>query len=104
MDGKSLIITCGCGDTTNYAKTGWKIIYGEDELPPIIEMDDSNRPLIEILMCYFPIHTRQNIDLDRPFAFCITFYNTRRVVDPETEEFYDEQHVRLFDLLKGTVL
>lgn len=45
-----LIITCGCADTTKYAKDAFKILFPNDELPDVIEhkIDEPYAYLIDI--------------------------------------------------------
>lgn len=104
MDNKSLIITCGCGDTTDYAKTGYKIRYGEVELPPVIEMNNENRCLIELLLDFFPFATKQAIDLDQPFAFSVVFQSRYSSYDENVNDWFDNMEYEVFDLLNGIVL
>lgn len=36
-----LIVTCGCGDTTQFAKDAFKIMFPKEELPKVIESPDN---------------------------------------------------------------
>lgn len=61
-----LIITCGCGDTTQFAKDAFKIAFPNEELPEIYEkidqtqMDDLNKIIVSC--------GGEEIDFSKPYA------------------------------------
>lgn len=66
-----LIITCGCGDTTQFAKDAFRILYPNESIPEVVELNETTKPLIKILLlALFPQKEVDNF-LDSKFAISI---------------------------------
>lgn len=94
---KCFIITCGCGDTDEFALAGFKLIAPNCEVPPIIHISDDNRIILETLLEMASLGQRSKIDLDSPFALFIGV--TRTMIEGDESEgavSYD-----IYDLLEG---
>lgn len=95
-----IIITCGCGDTTQFAKEAFKILYPDEKVPKLIEMNDENKPLIKLFM--LTLCTEKVIDefLDSKFAIAIDI-KYRMQFDIITEESIEGADIYIKDLIKG---
>lgn len=100
-----LIITCGCGDTTQFAKDAFKIAFPKEDLPVVIEKNKENELLLllltQVLRVILINQEDEHVDLsiEDKFAYYI---NTETVMryDDETG-WYNDMDITIFDLRKG---
>lgn len=102
-DNKCFIITCGCGDTDEFALAGFKLMAPNCEVPPIIHISDDNRIILETLLEMASMEQCDKIDLDSPFAL---FIGAKRVTVWEMDSNESEEMVdySIYDLLEGEQL
>lgn len=95
-----LIITCGCGDTTEFAKDAFRILFPGEETPQVLEMNDENKPLIKIFL--LTLNTEKEIDdfLSKKFAIAIDVRYSMQF-DIMTGECMEGAEINIKDLIKG---
>lgn len=86
-----LIITCGCGDTTQFAKDAFKIMFPKDKIDKLVEKPDSD--LLLTINNYLSDYVGKDIDFSEPYALLLD------------DEYYNKdmerQMVKIYDLIKG---
>lgn len=95
-----LIITCGCGDTTQFAKDAFKILFPKEDIPDIVELNHHNKPLIKMFM--LTLGKEEVIDkfLDSKFAIAIDI-RYQLDFDIITGESSEGAAINIKDLIKG---
>lgn len=86
-----VIITCGCGGTTQFAKDAFKILFPKDKYDKLIEKPEND--FLDSINEYLSIYAGKDIDFSQPYALMLTYkrYN-------ETKIF---SIVDIYDLMKG---
>lgn len=98
-----LIITCGCGDTTQFAKDAFKILHPDEETPEVVELSKETRPLIRIFLLTVTPKDEADKILDTKFALAIHVRYEMRF-DVMTGESDEGAGISVIDLIKGEPL
>lgn len=86
-----LIITCGCGDTTQFAKDAFKVWFPKDKYDNLIEKPDND--FLEVVNNYLALYANKRIDFSKPYALLLNSGKYNKVIN-----FTD---IEIYDLLKG---
>lgn len=100
-----LIITCGCGDTTQFAKDAFRIVFPKEDLPIVVDKNSDNAVLLELLfemlavICAQVNGMRANFDIEEKFAYYIS--STPCMKYDEGTGWYNDLDIEVYDLRKG---
>lgn len=95
-----IILSCGCGDTTQFAKDAFRILRPDEEIPEVIEMDEKNKPLIKLFMLMLATEEKVDKFLSEKFAICVDVLYQMEV-DIMLTEANESVAVYVKDLIKG---
>ena len=82
-----LIITCGCGDTTQFAKDAFKIMFPKEDYDKLVEKPDED--LLNGLINYIALYDGREIDSTKPYAFLVQSGK------------YNKDIIEIYALIKG---
>lgn len=98
-----LIITCGCGDTTQFAKDAFRIMYPKEKLPEVVELNKETRPMIRLFLSALAVEAVVDKFMDTKFAIAVEV-RYKMNADIMGGEAYEDMDIYIDDLIKGHVL
>lgn len=98
------MITCGCGDTTQFAKDAFKIAFPDEELPIVIEKNKENEVLLKFIIDLLDVivaNQGSNHQLSGEDKFAYYIQADRLMRCDEEDQWYNDMDIQIFDLIKG---
>lgn len=90
-----IIITCGCGNTEDFAKDAFKVLYGEVNFPDVFSLGKGRDELVLTALNILNTDYNLGIDPEKPFAL---YVRTTR------SGFSDAPEVWVTNLLTGEAM